>query len=729
MTDSELKGVTELTSQLDEQKKRIEKLERSRDLSNSSIDGGQIILKDADGNPTARVTGSNGQTAIQNLDQSVPEAPSTPLIISGVGNLEITHDGLDLNGNPLPSTVKELRVYLHTEYGFEATSGYLRSNLPVGGSVTLTQPYGTFYVALTAVTYAGVESVFSGVTEADVLPLVELPDLSDTFTELDGKLAQANTDLTAHQGIIDQIEADLTVLDGAIQANSTNITNLQTSQSTLATDLDTAEGKITAAEQTLTQLDNDLSAAEGRITTTENNLTTTSSDVNTLKNTTIPAINTRLGSAEGEVTSLKNTTVPAISSRLATAENTLAPLPQKITNAEAAISTAIPSAISTAKQDAIAAAALDATSKANAAELAAKTAASLDAKAKADAAKAQATATAAQDAQAKADAAKSAAETAAKTYADTVASGASQSAIDAASADATAKANAAKQAAIDASALDAKAKADAAQAAAISAAAADATAKANSAKQDAIAAAALDASNKDAVIKQQALTEAAATAQTKVDAAKATLDAQITAIKAQGTSLIPDPSFESGRGALFNSTVVTREEGVAHTGDWSMKITTTGVSTSNAFTYSSWLPLREGRTVYVEIWVYTLPDVPAPSKLEVWIQPRNSKTGQTLANHIPISHTPVAGTWTKASGYFSMPLGYDEVRCFPLVRTTDNGVAGRVVYFDDLLVLDATEAKGALDAANAAQAKADSAHTLAGQAKSTADSALNMAGA
>lgn len=218
---------------------------------------------------------------------------------------------------------------------------------------------------------------------------------------------------------------------------------------------------------------------------------------------------------------------------------------------------------------------------------------------------------------------------------------------------------------------------------------------------------------------------AAQTAQAAADAASAKMDAAI----AKASSLYPDASLEVDRGpwtggANFSSGMSRVAEG-ARTGSYALKMVTTGAA-GNLFTYTPWQTLPANSVVYAEFWVYPDPATwQAGKTINLWSSRTTGPngTGTGLASQ-SITSTPTAGQWNKVSGYFKLDAN-QSIRVLPLISTASNSPAGQVLYLDDFKVVDVTE-HYALYAESLAAAQ--TAQAAAGTAQSTADAALTMAG-
>ncbi|QXO14554.1 minor tail protein [Arthrobacter phage Kaylissa] len=406
-----------------------------------------------------------------------------------------------------------------------------------------------------------------------------------------------------------------------------------------------------------------------------------------------------------------------LDSRLATAEGDLTASAARLEAAEADIIDAfgelgtVDDRVDAAKQAAIDAAAADATAKKEQAE-------------------ANAALEAAAIAQQKADEAEAAALAAAQTYADAQASGASQAALDAAKADATAKANAAQAAAIQAAALDATAKKEQAEANA----AADAAAKADAA----LNAAKADATSKANAAQAAAIQAAASDAQTKADAARKRAED----LWSLGTNLLERGNFETG--VLYSNSLGT----TALSTSASIKIITDASKARKGTRYLEMappvspatsttahldpIPVNPERTYRIGVWVYaeSQPDAKSFGMPFYWLDANNSLINNTwpkLYYWADFGSKLTVGSWTYIYADIKPPANAVKMgtRFYIDSNATPSTFKAR---FDDVTVVDATEALAAQASADAAQATATAAQTAAGTAQTTANNALTMAG-
>ena len=361
--------------------------------------------------------------------------------------------------------------------------------------------------------------------------------LRQKLTEADTAISAVRTDTnTLKNTTVPKLRTDLTAATGRLTTAEGEIDTAQAEITSTKTELTAAKKQITDNKVITDAAAVRLGTAEGEITSAKTRLGTAETNINTLKNTTIPKLNTDLSSAAGRITSAEQSLQLIPGDIQSAKEAAIAAAYAEAEEQAAAAKTAAAADAKTKADKALADAKADATSKANAAQAAAIAAADIaaraTAKAEAEAAEARAAATAAADAKTKADAAQAAALAAAKTYADAQANDAGELALEEARADATAKADAAQAAAIAAAAAETKAKTEAAEARAaldaktkadkaLSDAKADATSKADKALADAKTDATSKANAAQAAAIAAADTAAKATAKAEAEAAEA----------------------------------------------------------------------------------------------------------------------------------------------------------------------------------------------------------------
>lgn len=183
--------------------------------------------------------------------------------------------------------------------------------------------------------------------------------LASRITGAETKLADVGA-LTYATG--QTLRQKLTIADTAIstaqgQLNTlkdTTVPKLNTDLTAATGRLTTAEGKITAAQTDLTTAKTDIAAAKKSITDNKAIMDGAVTRLTTAEGE-ITSAKTRLGTAEGKLTTLSNTTLPGLTTELATAKG-------RIDSAQTAINL-IPGDIASAKTAAIAAAVAEAEAK------------------------------------------------------------------------------------------------------------------------------------------------------------------------------------------------------------------------------------------------------------------------------------------------------------------------------------------------------------------------------
>lgn len=143
---------------------------------------------------------------------------------------------------------------------------------------------------------------------------------------LNTKLTTATNSIAAAQGQVDTLR-------------NTTVPKLNSDLAAATSRLTTAEGKLTTAQADLTTAKTDLTAAKKQIT--DNKVITDAAAVRlTTAESEITGAKTRLVTAEGQITTLKDTTVPKLNSDLAAAVRRVADAELDLTAAEADIDAA-----------------------------------------------------------------------------------------------------------------------------------------------------------------------------------------------------------------------------------------------------------------------------------------------------------------------------------------------------------------------------------------------------
>lgn len=166
----------ELGRVLADMTRRIENLEkgsRARQLPDSSIDDGNLHLRDADG--AVRGTfgrHTDGTYALTYTNGPAPPAPSAPTLVAAELSLVVASDGRDADGNPFPADVERVDIHESETDGFVPDGSTVRSSLPpAGGARLLVLDNQTHYVKLVAVTTSGAASAPSAAAAGRPLPV------------------------------------------------------------------------------------------------------------------------------------------------------------------------------------------------------------------------------------------------------------------------------------------------------------------------------------------------------------------------------------------------------------------------------------------------------------------------------------------------------------------------------------------------------------------------------
>lgn len=296
-------------------------------LPYSSVPEGNLVVTDSEGN-VIDVVGSKPKDGQVILPGKAPSQPSIPTVTAQLGTAQVSWDGSYTEEYVAPD-LRHLEVHASTDEEFEVTSGTLIGTITnvSGGTTTAALEYGTWYFKLVAVSHSEARSVPSETASAEVIPLVEAPDMVEVLSDIDtrfggviteagnlgSRLDQAAQDLASHETRLAEAEADLNTL------NTVDLEQLKSNLATARVDLDKAIADVSNA---LSGLD------------------LTKTDLATLKNVTLPAL---------------ESTVNATKNRLTTAETEIANSKARLTEAETDLTDAFGqiSAVDTKAQTAI----------------------------------------------------------------------------------------------------------------------------------------------------------------------------------------------------------------------------------------------------------------------------------------------------------------------------------------------------------------------------------------
>lgn len=208
------------------------------------------------------------------------------------------------------------------------------------------------------------------------------------------------------------------------------------------------------------------------------------------------------------------------------------------------------------------------------------------------------------------------------------------------------------------------------------------------------------------------------------DAARAQLRADEAVAKAlQGDSLLSDPSFETGAGVMASrGQNFTRHNNadVAFHGDWYMSITAPG-GTGNVWTGTyQYVPVQPGQVIAVSAYARTYSGTP---RFTCWAQPVDAGGVVIPGFQQTLEIDPAVGSWKHGVVFAKIPVTATQLRLAPMIPASHNTSSNRVLV-DMLTVVDVTAEYGEIEKAQAAadqavkdaaaaQARADSAYTLA----------------
>ena len=139
---------------------RVRSLARAPQLSNSSVQDGNVNEYDRDGNLASswgkQWDGSHGAYPVRG---PVPPTPSPPIVEGVLGGLRVSWDGLWASPDAVaPMDYARMEVHVSTVEGFDPVlAETLRATIetPRGADVLISMPAGTYWVALVARSLAG----------------------------------------------------------------------------------------------------------------------------------------------------------------------------------------------------------------------------------------------------------------------------------------------------------------------------------------------------------------------------------------------------------------------------------------------------------------------------------------------------------------------------------------------------------------------------------------------
>jgi hypothetical protein len=222
-------AVTQLTGQLSTLAARITALERNQrsgyNQQNTSLDGGSLTINDNTGAP-AIVIGqqSDGTFAVKQVGTVVPPlAPSTPIVLGGIGGVIVSWDGLMNDGSTPLLDFAATQVHVSVTANFTPSTGTLAGQMigaglfGIGGLTAGT----TYYVALVAVNGAGQAGDPSAQASSSpaVIPAGVIPPGSITALQIQtGTITAAQ--LAAAAGILGSQIAGATITSANIFAGT-----------------------------------------------------------------------------------------------------------------------------------------------------------------------------------------------------------------------------------------------------------------------------------------------------------------------------------------------------------------------------------------------------------------------------------------------------------------------------------------------------------------------------
>lgn len=258
------------------------------------------MVTDAEGNIVDTI-GSSPDKGQVILPGTPPSKPSAPIVSATLGTAQVSWDGLFVEEYVAPD-LKLLEVHGSTEIEeFETTSGTLLGTITnlSGGSMTAGLEYGSYFIKLIAVTTSDAKSVPSDASSVEIVPLVEAPDMVEVLADIDERYNGIITDAGNLSARLDEAAQDLVDHETRLAEAEADLTNLN-------------DVELVQLKSSLDQAKLDLAQAQADVDNALAGLDLTNTDLDTLKNTTLPALeNTvadaknRLDTAEGEIATSK----------------------------------------------------------------------------------------------------------------------------------------------------------------------------------------------------------------------------------------------------------------------------------------------------------------------------------------------------------------------------------------------------------------------------------------
>jgi hypothetical protein len=110
---AELRRLSQRLVALQDRIDLVEKSQRATQLSNSSIENGRLVIRDADGLPRGYVgMQPDGNSGLVTVNNPAPARPNTPELVQITAGLGITWNGELFDGPPTPGNFSHVKAYL-----------------------------------------------------------------------------------------------------------------------------------------------------------------------------------------------------------------------------------------------------------------------------------------------------------------------------------------------------------------------------------------------------------------------------------------------------------------------------------------------------------------------------------------------------------------------------------------------------------------------------------------
>lgn len=180
------------------------------------------------------------------------------------------------------------------------------------------------------------------------------------------------------------------------------------------------------------------------------------------------------------------------------------------------------------------------------------------------------------------------------------------------------------------------------------------------------------------------------------------LNNQVSYIRAKSANLVFDGSFETL--VTDASNVNIQPSTTRRTGSKSLqlkRLQPTNNGNNNDSWWQDWFDIADNRSYYIEVWARSDPSMTVTpgsgAFINVGLQGLSPSGTRTWVG-IQISMSSLTTTWTKFSGYVSLPTGFESAQVWFSIPSSTANVQNMSILLDDLYICDVTEGKAGVDA-------------------------------